>query len=210
MKSPKFTAEEVRPWLPNRSYYERHLDRFTFSFNRLPDLPLGFSCLSIGSWGAEAPFLVEVLGASRVGCVRAPEDGVPGYLSSKVRAPASTRNVSIELFALNAEREVLSERLKDFDLCLNCEILEHLCDDPSFLLWQSIKVLRVGGYLSLTSPNALWHYYTTAQLFGENALGLQLQPHIPFATHWRLYSPKEVDELSSRMGCETRLLTTLS
>jgi len=86
-----------------------HLVRFTFSFNNLPDLPRGFRCLSIWSWGAEAPFLVEVLGASKVVCVRAPEDGVPLYKVRDVRVLASSGTTSVELHALNMENSTLPE-----------------------------------------------------------------------------------------------------
>jgi SAM-dependent methyltransferase len=201
-------ADRLKPWLPNDDYHAKHLARLAFSFSKLPPMPKGFSCISIGSWGTEAPYLTEVLGASRVACVRGPESGVPDYEVRHVRAPASTRDARVEVYAVNAEREPLPESLRDFDLCICWEILEHLCHDPPFLVWQAIQTLKIGGFLSLTTPNALWHYLTTAQVFGENALGLRLQPHIPFATHWRLYSPKEVAQLSTRMGCRLRLLTT--
>ena len=201
-------AEKLKPWLPSDDYHQKHLERFAFSFSRLPQLPKGFSCVSIGSWGSDAPYISEVLGASRIACVRAPEAGVPDVDVRTIRASASTRDTRVEVYAVNAERDPLPQALRDFDLCISWEILEHLSHDPCFFVWQAIQTLKLGGYLSLTTPNALWHYLTTAQLFGENALGLRLQPHIPFATHWRLYSPKEVGQLATRMGCEQRLLTT--
>jgi hypothetical protein len=116
--------------------------------------------------------------------------------------------VEIELHALNIECDILPADLSGFDLCLAWEVLEHLSIDPPFFMWQATRRLNMGGYLSLTTPNALWHYYTTAHLYGDNALGLKLQPDLPFATHWRLYSPKEVAELSIRSGCSPEVLTT--
>jgi hypothetical protein len=122
--------------------------------------------------------------------------------------PASSRNASVEVYALDAEQEQIPDSLSGFDLCLAWEVLEHLSNNPPFFVWQAIQTLKIGGYLSLTTPNALWHYLTTAQMYGHNALGLKLQPHIPFATHWRLYSPHEVAALAAEMGCTTVLLTT--
>lgn len=202
------SVDEMRRWLPDGWYYDVHVERLASSFQRLPALPKGFSCLCVGSWGAEAPYLTEVLGAGRVVCVRAPDAGVPKVQASQFSVPASTRPANVEVYALNLETDELPPEVSDFDLCLAWEVLEHLCHDPPFFVWQAIRSLKIGGYLSLTTPNALWHYYTTAQLSGTNALGLKLQPHIPYATHWRLYSPKEVSELAESMGCKTAALTT--
>ena len=152
--------------------------------------------------------MAEVLGASRIACVRAPDEGVAARETTTVRVTASSRGVEVELHAVNAERDELPADLVGFDVCLAWEVLEHLHEDPPYFFLQATRRLRTGGYLSLTTPNALWHYYTTAQIFGDNALGLQLQPDLPFATHWRLYSPREVAELSAQSGCVPLTLTT--
>jgi len=193
---------EVSRWFPSSRYYSNHADRLGFSFSNLPDLASGFTCLCIGSWGAEVPFLRGMLGASRVVCVRAPEKDIPRFENRTIDAPNGQGSYQAELYALDIEAEELPGELQnEFDLVLAWEILEHLRQDPPFMIWQSIRSLKPGGCFSITTPNALWHYYTVAQLFGDNALGLKLQPHIPFATHWRLYSPREVKELCEQMGC---------
>lgn len=201
---------DVRSWFPATDYYTEHADRLTYSFSHLPKaLPPSFKCLCIGSWGAEVPILIAEFGASEVVCVRAPDKNIPTIERRAVRAPGREDAFPVTLFALDVESDTLPVELRDrFDLVLAWEILEHLRDDPPRMIWQAIKCLRNGGFISLTTPNALWHYHTTAQLFGVNALGLKLQPHLPFATHWRLYSPWEVADLCVHMNCEVIEVTT--
>jgi hypothetical protein len=42
-----------------------------------------------------------------------------------------------------------------YDLCLNTEVLEHLLYDPSHMFFSINRMLKPGGYLLLTTPNAL-------------------------------------------------------
>jgi hypothetical protein len=199
--------EDLRRWFPRTPYYEEHAERLLYSFTHVPKMPKGFSCLLVGSWGMEAPFLMEVMGASRVACVRAPDEGLAPHQKLTVEVPGAG-SYEVDSVAINAETEFLPGGLRDFDLVLMWEVLEHLCVDPAFMVWQAIKALRTGGTICLSTPNALWHVYTIAQLYGTNALGLKLQLHIPFATHWRLYSPSEVSQLLRSMGCRVQELTT--
>lgn len=200
---------EVMRWFPATAYYRNHADRLTYAFTHLPPLAHGFRCLCLGSWGAEVPYLMGRLGASEVSCVRAPGEGVPAIERREIAAPGDLGVFPVTLHALDVEVDPLPESLRGrFDLVLAWEVLEHLCVNPPHLVWQAILAARAGGVLSITTPNALWHYYTTAQVFGQNALGLRLQPHKPFATHWRLYSPAEVADLCTSMGCEVATITS--
>ena len=47
--------------------------------------------------------------------------------------PASSKKIKIELYALNIEKDSLLPEVKDFDLCINWEILEHLCQVPPYV-----------------------------------------------------------------------------
>jgi hypothetical protein len=200
--------DSVLQWFPQTEYYHTHSQRFQFSFANLPDLPSGARCLCIGSWGAEAPLLYEVFGASEVMAIRAPEAGVPRVEERSACSPASGKHHRVRIFALDIESDELPEDLCEFDLVLAWEILEHLCVDPSYMIWQSIHAAKIGGFISLTTPNALWHVLTIAQLYGQNSLGLKLQHHLPHATHWRLYTPAEVADLFENMGCIVQKKTT--
>ena len=55
-------------------------------------------------------------------------------------------------FHADIERHSLEE-LANFDVCLFCEVLEHLPFDPAFALFNVVRTLRPGGLLLLTTPN---------------------------------------------------------
>jgi len=203
----KVTVAELLPWFPKTPYYREHAERLVYSFNNLPSLPKGFSCLCIGSWGAEGPFLISQLGAAKVTCIRSPVDGVPKHQTCRLKGPDG-RKYETELWASNIEADEIPVELREFDLVLMWEVLEHLNLDPARSVYQGIRALKNGGIISITTPNALWHVLTIAQLSGINALGLKLQHHIPFATHWRLYSPAEVAQLCKQMGCRIDRVTS--
>jgi 2-polyprenyl-3-methyl-5-hydroxy-6-metoxy-1,4-benzoquinol methylase len=59
----------------------------------------------------------------------------------------SFHDVNIELFPLPFPDE-------HFDMVLFCEVIEHLNGDPAFPLTEIGRVLRPGGLLLLTTPNA--------------------------------------------------------
>jgi SAM-dependent methyltransferase len=55
-------------------------------------------------------------------------------------------------FHADIERHSL-EALSNFDVCLFCEVIEHLPFDPAFALFNVARTLRPGGLLLLTTPN---------------------------------------------------------
>jgi len=171
----------VETWFEDTPYFREHKDRFQQAFSDLPELPTGFSCLLIGSWGLEAPYIVHALRASRVVCVTAPRDYLVEFETAVIPAANEEDAVEVERCAVDLEINTLPEELGQFDLVLAWEVLEHLCVDPTRLIWDGLKHTRNGGYFSVTTPNALWHYYTTAQIFGDNALGLRIKTKYPIA-----------------------------
>jgi len=58
----------------------------------------------------------------------------------------------VTFFHADVERHSL-EALGTFDICLFCEVLEHLPFDPAWALFNIVRTLRPGGLLLLTTPN---------------------------------------------------------
>jgi SAM-dependent methyltransferase len=58
----------------------------------------------------------------------------------------------VNFFHADIERHSL-EALANFDICLFCEVLEHLPFDPAYALFNVVRTLRPGGLLLLTTPN---------------------------------------------------------
>ena len=54
----------------------------------------------------------------------------------------------------NSETELYPYEDATFDVVLFCEILEHLIVDPIKAIAEINRVLKQGGYLILTTPNA--------------------------------------------------------
>ncbi len=53
----------------------------------------------------------------------------------------------------DAERDPFPYPDEHFDLVIAGEIIEHMIYDPMYLLLESRRVLREGGYLLVTTPN---------------------------------------------------------
>lgn len=92
-----------------------------------------------------------------------------------------------------------------YDLCLNTEVLEHLLYDPAHMVHSINRMLKVGGHLLLSTPNAL----STA-----NALQL-MNGHAPtvwnqvtsaskqyYERHNRDWTPFEVERILHEHGFE--------
>jgi 2-polyprenyl-3-methyl-5-hydroxy-6-metoxy-1,4-benzoquinol methylase len=170
--------------------------RLRFSLDSTPRLAAGSRVLLAGSYGGEAGHFAR-RGAGEVSAIRAPGDGIP-YL---------TDANGYSLYAFDAETSDWPD-IGQFDLVTMWEVLEHLSVEPTRFLFNAIKAAKIGGTVSLTTPNVLWHVLTIDHLFGGNATSLRLQHHIPYATHWRLWSPSEVAECFRAMGCEVTASTT--
>src|SRR5687768_14396654 len=101
MKDPMLF--DIARWFPDTHYYREHALRFAYSFSHLPRLSPGFRCLCIGSWGAEAPFLRELMGAGEVVAIRAPANGVPECEERDIKAPFGTKAHPVTLYTLDVE-----------------------------------------------------------------------------------------------------------
>lgn len=185
-----------------QEYLRNHGRRLCEAFAALPPLPTGFSCLLLGSWGDETPYLMGVLGAGRVTAVRAPDRDVPEHEERRLRGPGGEGPFRCDAYALDLERQPIPEHLTGFDLTLLWEVVEHLHRDPAFALWQGVRSLKIGGRISVTTPNALWYEHTVNHLAGRNSVSLKLRQTYAFSTHWREYAPCELADLLRAQGCE--------
>jgi SAM-dependent methyltransferase len=91
----------------------------------------------------------------------------------------------------NAEKDPFPYADHRFDLVLCCEILEHLLLDPTQMLYEIHRVLKPGGKLLLTTPNALAYQYLWRLAMGHN-IHDQYSGYGGYGRHNREYAPAEL------------------
>jgi SAM-dependent methyltransferase len=101
----------------------------------------------------------------------------------------------------NIERERFPYPDGHFDGVLFCEILEHLLVDADHAVSEIARVLRPGGFVVLSTPNA-----TRVTNLYFLALGRSVwegySPNGPYGRHNREFTFDEVDDLLARHGFE--------
>jgi len=134
-----------------------------------------------------------------------------GFFSHAVRQllPAV---VQTSITGVNFELDDYAERYgtQTYDLCLNTEVLEHLLYDPSHMVFSINRMLKHGGHLFLSTPNALAMTSTVKMLTGHGpGLWTQLKPKAPYyERHNREWTPFEVSRLLEEHGFEIVQLYT--
>lgn len=116
-------------------------------------------------------------------------------------------------FALTArsfdiEKEIFPYRSNSFDLVLIRETIEHLREDPMFMIKESNRVLKKGGMLFVTTPNTVsWlHLFQTLQM--------QAPCEGPTYTvggrgNYKEYCPYELKQLLQSGGFKVTKLSTV-
>jgi SAM-dependent methyltransferase len=95
-----------------------------------------------------------------------------------------------------------------FDLVLFCEILEHLPFDPVHSLAEIHRVLRPGGAVLITTPNATRTENVVKMLRGENVYEV-LSGHGPYGRHNREYTVDELRTLLRQEGFQVDFVYAL-
>jgi SAM-dependent methyltransferase len=98
---------------------------------------------------------------------------------------------------------------ESFDMVLCCEVLEHLILDPFRIFQEARRVLRPGGTLLLTTPNAVRLTNFAHMLDGNNFFGIyHPQSGRVYGRHNREFTVEEIAFLLARYGYEVLKLET--
>lgn len=74
--------------------------------------------------------------------------------SGKMTCALNGKSTEVDVVRLNIEEEPLPFPDETFDTVVLCEVIEHMEVDPMFMLSEVNRVIKQGGKLILTTPNA--------------------------------------------------------
>jgi SAM-dependent methyltransferase len=193
-----------------RAYFEKHLPRLARTLTLVPRGGEGSGILELGCYMQLTPFLSSFSGYAHV---RGADQGKPH--SQKPKGTSVGGNwfeLLLDLF--DVERDRFPYRDAMFDTVLACELIEHLLFDPMHLLLESRRVLKDGGHLLLTTPNAasltavarVLDGRDNPQLYSKYTRPREGEP--PHPPHVREYTAHEIRWLVESAGFEVEDLFT--
>jgi glycosyltransferase involved in cell wall biosynthesis/SAM-dependent methyltransferase len=212
--TPPVEAEYVQGWAQDRAargYTETHGARLLRTLEITPPGEPDKRVLEMGAYLHITPALKSKLNYGEVrGCYYGPAGQVV-----ERRAVSETGEefvCTVDLF--DAERDPFPYTDAYFDTVLCCELIEHLPSDPMHMMFEVNRVLKPGGHLVLTTPNAVSLRALDAILVGYHPgfFPAYILPKRPGEEaeprHAREYAPREIAQLLGDSGFEVVLLDT--
>jgi 2-polyprenyl-6-hydroxyphenyl methylase/3-demethylubiquinone-9 3-methyltransferase len=176
------------------NYFRNAQSRYAFSLQRILTLyPNPCTVLDIGSHYLHQSILLKTLGYDVYAI------DVPLFAEAKLIRDRAAR-YSIKLFSIsNLGDGAFMNGLEDsFQLVIFTEVLEHITFNPVCLWRRVYELLTEGGYIYLTTPNALRPGAVARALyriFSFQGIGLpiiDILEGINFGHHWKEYSAWEI------------------
>jgi SAM-dependent methyltransferase len=193
------------------SYLVTHLTRLRRTLEITPPGGPDDAVLEMGAYLQITPSLKTKLGYGRVrGCYFGPA----GKIDHKRAVSLEGEEFECDIDLFNAEKDPFPYEDESFSTVLCCELIEHLAEDPMFLMSEVNRILKPGGHLVLTTPNIGSIRAIAAILTGYHPgfFPAYLKPAGPGAEvearHNREYVPKEIVLLLLAAGFEVTLLET--
>ncbi|NOZ54618.1 MAG: SAM-dependent methyltransferase [Gammaproteobacteria bacterium] len=130
-------------------------------------------------------------------------------LSRKLEKLPQAEEVNVKVCICDIEKSNLSIKDESVDTVLLLEVLEHFSVDPMKVMLEINRILKKGGYLVLSTPNAiksqvLINYLLAINPYKEPYNGLDANRHN------RLYTPEEINLLADASGFEVEFSTTFN
>jgi glycosyltransferase involved in cell wall biosynthesis/SAM-dependent methyltransferase len=206
-------AAELLAWANDeaaRQYLMQHLSRLITTLELLPNGAPDRSILEMGCYMQITPALREVKG---YGTVRGCYYGKLGDVIRKEARRVDGRRFACDVDAFDAERDRYPYEEGCFDAVLCTELFEHLGHDPMHCLTEIHRILKPGGHLLLSTPNAC-SVRAIAAILGQYHPGFFPAFMRPNASgevdprHHREYAPREVAMAMENAGFTVQTLQT--
>jgi glycosyltransferase involved in cell wall biosynthesis/SAM-dependent methyltransferase len=205
--------EYIAAWTPSdngaREYVQTHQTRLEKTLAITPPGSASDRVLEMGAYLQITPALKAKLGYGEVrGCYY----GAAGETKHRSVTSENGETFSCEIDLFNAESDPFPYADEHFKAVLCCELLEHLPTDPMHMMGEINRILALGGYLVLTTPNvaSLRSLAAVLQGFHPQLFSTYLRPKDgeTDARHHREYTPGEIRLLLEDSGFEVTLLET--
>jgi SAM-dependent methyltransferase len=199
--------EEVMRDFPFPGYMEPKWHAYdTIARNCLRLLPVGARILDFGAGPCEKAAILSRLGYQCT-AVDDLEDDWHQIGDNRDRLFAFARSQRVKLFVANQVPAELER--SSFDMVMLHDIIEHFANSPRTLLVNLIELLRPGGYLYITVPNAVNLRKRLLVLTGQTNY-----PRYPayfwsgdtWRGHKREYVKHDLDQLCKYLGLQKILL----
>jgi 2-polyprenyl-3-methyl-5-hydroxy-6-metoxy-1,4-benzoquinol methylase len=181
-------------------------ERFALFASILAELGQGPQVLDLGA----NPYILSYLLASEGANVISSGHPLPAGLtraqpeSVTFSTPEAETALSIPLVRFNVEVDEFPFPDSHFDAVICGELIEHLPNGPFSMLHETNRVLRTGGLLILSTPNAVSFSSLLLQLKGMgDESGFSAQGL--YARHHRLYRFDELEDLFEGNGFQVSL-----
>jgi SAM-dependent methyltransferase len=188
-------------------YLSQVLERIRATVAYIPPAKGDELLVDIGCWGPVLGPVHTLRGYKRLGAVAKDDWGpcdsvvLPGW--------AKERGIDLSVWFGDVERQPLPWADQEADVVLMLEILEHFAVDPMFVLVEANRILKPGGTLVVSTPNAASENALVRLIAGKNPyLGLEYNG-VESNRHNRLYDPDELNELLKCAGFSHVEVTTI-
>lgn len=196
--------------IDSQQYLEIHLTRLRRTLEITPPGSEADRVLEMGAYLQITPALRSKLGYGEVrGCYLGPL----GKVDHKHAVSLEGEEFTCDIDLFNAEKDPFPYPDEHFATVLCCELVEHLEQDPMFLMSEVNRILKPGGHLVMTTPNIASLRAIKAILMGYHPgffpAYLKPTPHgNDEARHAREYTPQEIMMMFLDAGFEMTLLET--
>jgi glycosyltransferase involved in cell wall biosynthesis/SAM-dependent methyltransferase len=211
--SAKITPGYIMGWAADegaRHYISTHKTRLVKTLEITPAAEPGQSALEMGAYMQITPALKTRLGYSYVrGCYY----GKAGRSDHKTAVSNDGERFECDIDLFDAERDPFPYSDASFDTVVCGELIEHLFQDPMYLMSEVNRILRNNGHLVLTTPNiaSLHGISAIMQRYHPGFFHAYIKPSedgVVDARHNREYTPGEIYRLMMDSGFEVTLLET--